>query len=87
MKRKLLFVSLALVIALLGVVGCTSEQEEAATPAPTPASTIAATPTIPAVSYVTPPVVTGSTQNVGIWVSGEGKVTVTPDLVILTLGI
>jgi uncharacterized protein YggE len=41
---------------------------------------------------VTPPARTTansliSTQNTGIWVSGEGKVTVVPDLAILSLGV
>lgn len=77
MRKKLVFIGLAVAIALLAVVGCTSEQEatnpETATPTAPPATT--------------PIVVAGSSQNVGIWVNGEGKVTVTPDLVILTLGI
>ena len=77
MRKRLVFIGLALAIALLGVVGCTSGQETGI-PAPT-------TPAAPPAT--TPIVVAGSSQNVGIWVNGEGKVTVTPDLVILTLGI
>ncbi|MFH1002873.1 MAG: SIMPL domain-containing protein [Chloroflexota bacterium] len=43
------------------------------------------TPTVPSVD-VGPGIVL-SQQNTGIWVSGEGKVTVVPDIAVLTLGV
>ena len=63
MKRNLLMaIALALVLAVVGVCGCTA--------GPT---------TIGTVDF--------NSQQEGIWVSGEGEVTVTPDIATLWLGI
>ncbi len=63
MKRNFLVaISLALVLAVVGLCGCTA--------GPT---------TIGAVDF--------NSQQEGIWVNGEGKVTVTPDIATLWLGI
>ena len=74
MKKKLVLIGTVLAIVLLGVVGCGPE-------AVLPTANDLASTSVRASG-------TGSsTQNVGVWVSGEGKVMVAPDLVILTLGI
>jgi len=64
-KYWLVAVSLALALAIVGLVGCSPESN-------------------------TPTEITGlnvSTQQQGIWVTGQGKVTVVPDIAILRLGI
>jgi hypothetical protein len=60
-KYWLVAISLALVLAVAGLVGCTG---------PTTIGTVGL-----------------NSQQTGIWVSGEGKVTVTPDIATLWLGI
>ncbi len=68
MKRNwLLAVSLALVLVVVGLCGCS----DGATFAESPSSVE----------------VNVASQQEGIWVTGEGKVTVTPDIAILQLGI
>ena len=92
MKKKLLFMGLALVIVLVGVLGCSSgsvDQEDNASHTVSATNPAVGAPSADGLAQVFSSVLpTGnSTQNVGIWVSGEGKVIVTPDLVILTLDI
>ena len=89
MKKKLLFIGLALVIVLVGALGCSSGSEDNASHAISSTNSSTSVPSAKelAESYSGVPSTGSSTQNVGIWVNGEGKVTVTPDLVILTLGI
>lgn len=68
-KKWLLAVGLALVLAIVGLVGCTgpfSSEPEAQTE-------------LSGILF--------SQQNTGIWVTGEGKVTVVPDVAILSLGV
>jgi len=72
MKRNLLFVScLVLVVIVAGAIGCTW----APSPESSPAGLLPETDII------------FSQQNTGIWVTGEGKVTVVPDVAILNLGV
>ena len=74
MKRRLLLaVGLALVVITVGAVGCYGDFGF-----PEPEST------------PTPPESSGiilSQQSTGIWVTGEGKVSVVPDVAILNLGV
>ena len=72
MRRSLLFIiGLALVAIIVGVSGCTW--------APSPESN--STRLAPNAGIIL------SQQNTGIWVSGEGRVTVVPDVAILNLGV
>lgn len=71
MKRWFMFVSPLLAMALL-LGACVS----APGAAPAPGATA---------SYIIPS--TSSSQQTGLWVNGEGKVTFTPDIALLTLGI
>jgi len=80
MKRgSILIISLLVVAALLtvGVMGCSNSSPAATTP-PVTAPATAATPEVN---------VSLNTQAEGIWVSGTGKVAVSPDIAILRLGI
>ena len=72
MKKRLFVVSLALVLITVGAIGCTDFGfPEATPPVPTPEGTG----------------IILSQQNTGIWVTGEGKVTVIPDVAVLNLGV
>ncbi len=73
MKKNLIFIAagLALVVSLVGASGCTW--------VPSPES--GSTGVLPNTGIIL------SQQNTGIWVTGEGKVTVTPDVAILNLGV
>jgi uncharacterized protein len=77
MKKGLLLVlGLVLVVSLL-LIGCESQQS--------PSSVEAQGASLPQSVNVA---LTGSTsQQTGIWVSGTGEVTATPDVAILTLGV
>lgn len=77
MKKGLLLVlGLVLVVSLL-LIGCEAQQS--------PSSVEAQGATLPQSVNVA---LTGSTsQQTGIWVSGTGEVTATPDVAILTLGV
>lgn len=74
MKRRLLLaVGLALIVIVVGAVGCYGDfgfPESESTPTPPESSGIIL-----------------SQQSTGIWVAGEGKVSVVPDVAILSLGI
>ncbi|MDD4985715.1 MAG: SIMPL domain-containing protein [Dehalococcoidales bacterium] len=89
-KSSILTISLLLAVALLtaGVMGC-SNTSPADSPSPSPSPSIPANPETPAtVPAKTPEVnVSLNTQAEGIWVSGSGKVAVTPDIALLQLGI
>jgi len=72
-RRLLLAIGLALIVITIGAVGCYGDFGF-----PEPEST------------PTPPESSGiilSQQNTGIWVTGEGKVSVVPDVAILNLGV
>ena len=72
MKRNLIFiVCLALVAIIVGITGCTWAPSPEGTP----------TTLSPSAGIIL------SQQNTGIWVTGEGKVTVVPDVAILNLGV
>jgi len=84
--KKGIIVTISLLIAALlltaGVTGCGNNS-----PAETTPSTVAP-PTAPAPASIPPDVnVSLNTQAEGIWVSGSGKVAVTPDIAQLRLGI
>lgn len=73
-RSKLLLSTVALLLVASLAVGC-------ATPAaPAPALAPAPTPSVGSGVY-------GGSQQAGIWVSGTGEVTVTPDIATLRLGI
>jgi len=72
MNRKLLFIVVGLAVAAI-VVGATG--------------CVAALPGGGAKVSLPTPSVVFSQQNTGIWVSGEGKVTVRPDVAILNVGV
>ena len=72
MKRKLIFIAcLALVAIIVGASGCTW--------GPSPESN--------SKGFLPNAGIILSQQNTGIWVTGEGKVTVVPDVAILNLGV
>jgi len=79
---------LAAVLVTAGVTGC-SNNSPADSPSPSPSPSIPANPETPAtIPAATPGVnVSLNTQAEGIWVSGSGKVAVTPDIALLQLGI
>lgn len=88
MKKGLILTSLLLAIILLAasVLGCNGDTTADITPEP--ASPTVTPPTTPAPATAPPDVnVSLNTQNEGIWVSGSGKVAVTPDIAVLQLGI
>ena len=89
MKKGIITVSLLLAVVLTaGVVGCSNGPEEGTPVEPSPA--IPETPALPATVPAAAPAdvnVSLSTQSEGIWVNGTGKVTVTPDIALLELGI
>jgi uncharacterized protein YggE len=70
MKWRLLVSSLALIVIMIGTIGCETLQPPSSTPK-------------------TQSVLSGifSQQSTGIWVTGEGKVSVVPDVAILSLGV
>ncbi len=80
MKKGIIVIfSLMLVVLLIvGIMGCSSNNPVDNTFA---ATTPAATSAAPEVN------ISLNTQTEGIWVSGTGKVTVTPDIALLQLGI
>ena len=80
-KGWLIVVILVIAIALIGIMGCELQApSETATPVTAPPS--GETKTI-----TTSPVIQNSSQQTGIWVNGYGKVSATPDLANLSLGI
>jgi uncharacterized protein len=89
-KGSILIISLLVAAALLtvGVVGC-SNTSPADSPSPSPSPSIPTNPETPATVPTASPEVNVSlnTQAEGIWVSGTGKVAVTPDIALLQLGI
>lgn len=75
MKTKaLLAVGIIVVLALVGLVGCSATGATASQPQAQ-------------VQAQAPVNVNVGNQQTGIWVSGQGKITVTPDLAILSLGV
>ena len=74
MGKKILFVIMALTLALVSVLGCTSQKETGNDVVNPGGVALAANSG-------------GNSQNTGIWVTGEGKVMVVPDLMLITLGI
>ena len=74
-KGLLLVIGLVLVVSLL-LVGCESQESSG--------SASGQELSVPQNLSVS---LTGSSQQTGIWVSGTGEVTVTPDVAILTLGV
>ena len=93
MKRGIILtISLLLAMALLtaGLFGCNSGNPTNTTPpvAPAPAApTTAPAPVAPTPAASPEVSVSLNNQVEGIWVSGTGKVTVTPDIATLQLGI
>jgi len=89
-KGSIIMISLLLAAVLVtaGVTGC-SNNSPADSPSPSPSPSIPANPETPAtIPAATPEVnVSLNTQAEGIWVSGSGKVAVTPDIALLQLGI
>lgn len=93
--KKVFPVTLLLVLVgvLFSALACASAPVTGASPAAPPAggaaSPVAPPPAVPP-SYPRetwlPPILS-STQQTGVWVSGQGKVTAVPDLAILSLGI
>jgi len=76
---------LAMVLLTVGLLGCGEGNPTNTTP---PAAPAPAAPTTAPAPAATPEVsVSLNTQMEGIWVSGTGKVPVTPDIAILRLGI
>lgn len=73
MRSKLLLSTVAVLLVASLAIGC-------AKPAPAPAPATAPTPSVGSGVY-------GGNQQEGIWVSGTGEVTVTPDIATLRLGI
>ena len=79
MSRKILLViSLALVVISVGAIGCTGDFGFPGSPEALPESPEA----LPAGGNIIL-----SQQNTGIWVTGEGKVSVVPDVANLSLGV
>ena len=78
MKKGIFSLLLVAVLLVVGITGCssTSPGDDAFA-----ATTPEATAEVPEVS------ISLNTQTEGIWVSGTGKVTVTPDIALLQLGI
>jgi len=77
MKKGLLLVLGLVLVVSLALIGCESQES--------PSSVEAQGATLPQSVNVA---LTGSTsQQTGIWVSGTGEVTATPDVAILTLGV
>jgi uncharacterized protein len=75
MKKYWLILSGAmLAVILIGAAGCVYGEGARVTP-----------PSI--AGYMGAPIITSGQQQVGLWVSGEGKSTTTPDIVLLSLGI
>jgi hypothetical protein len=75
MKIRWLILSVVVLsVILIGAGGCVYGEGAQVTP-----------PSI--AGYVGAPVITSGQQQVGLWVSGEGKSKATPDLVLLSLGI
>jgi len=72
-KGWLVVISLVAAIALLGAVGCAAPEGEIR-------------PTVTATTHVLEQVGYNSQQG-GIWVSGQGRVSVTPDIAVLMLGV
>jgi uncharacterized protein len=89
-KGSILTISLLLATVLMtvGVLGC-SNNSLTDNPSPEAAPSIPANPETPTtIPAATPEVnVSLNTQAEGIWVSGSGKVAVTPDIALLQLGI
>jgi len=71
-KRKILLVAAVLVLSLVSVLGCTSQGKDV-TGVSIPSGSVLA--------------LSSNSQTTGIWVTGEGKVTAIPDLLIMTLGV
>lgn len=79
MSRKILLaISLALVVISVGAIGCTGDFGFPGTPEALPESP----EVLPAGGNIIL-----SQQNTGIWVTGEGKVSVVPDVANLSLGV
>lgn len=77
---------LATVLLTVGLLGCNGNTPAETIPKPTPP--MVAPPTAPAPVAAHPDVnVSLNTQTEGIWVSGTGRVAVSPDIAILRLGI
>jgi uncharacterized protein YggE len=79
---------LAAVLLTVGVMGCSNNSPD--NPPPEVSPSIPETPETPATVPAATPAninVSLNTQNEGIWVSGSGKVAVTPDIAVLQLGI
>lgn len=72
-KRWFILSGVMLAVILIGAVGCTYGGGSVSPP------TIA--------GYVGAPAIASSQQQVGLWVSGQGKSKATPDVVLLSLGI
>jgi len=88
MKKGFILTSLLLATLLLtiGLLGCNGNTPAEITPEPTQPTVTQ--PTTPAPTTTPANVnVSLNTQTEGIWVSGSGKVAVTPDIAILQLGI
>ncbi len=90
--RKSIIITLGLllsaVLLTVGVMGCSDNTPD--NPPPEASPSIPETPELPATIPAAAPAnvnVSLSTQSEGIWVSGTGKVTVTPDIALLLLGI
>ncbi len=77
-KKILLAISLALVVISVGAIGCAGDFGFPGTPEALPESPEA----LPAGGNIIL-----SQQNTGIWVTGEGKVSVVPDVANLSLGV
>ena len=77
-KKMLLIIALALLVISVGAVGCTGDFGFPTTPEAVPESSEA----LPASGNMII-----SQQNTGIWVTGEGKVSVVPDVASLSLGV
>ena len=75
MKKGLLLVIGLVLVASLLLIGCETEESTGLTGASVNAQTLGSS------------VVYNGSQQTGIWVSGEGKVSVVPDVAILTLGV
>jgi uncharacterized protein YggE len=73
-KSWLILAGAMLAVILVGAVGCAYGEGAQVSP-----------PSI--AGYVGAPVITSGQQQVGLWVSGEGKSSAVPDVVLLSLGI
>jgi len=80
-KSWLIVMILIAAIAVLGTLGCTSNE---ASPSK---ETVASPPILTEELRAMAGVLGNSSQQAGIWVNGQGKVSVVPDLVNLSLGI